>query len=210
MRITFEVDERPALLARLGLQDSATDAEIAAAASTLLASEPDPTPDPNPNPPNPNPAPTPPNPAPAPDPAPAPGDPEPDNLEDDVTVVDTVAFQDLERRAGLADTLQEQERINRRDSLIESAIKVGKFGPSRRDHYAARFDTDPDSTQRAIERMKPGVVPMEARGVKVDPDDAIQSDSYPQEWVPEAAARANGTQAQPAPQTLKSRVHTEE
>jgi hypothetical protein len=202
MRITLEGDDRQTLIARLGLSSDASDADInAAVANRILASEPEPTPTPTPTP-TPAPEPTPP---PTNDPpAPVPAD------DDEAVVVDSAAYAALVARAGQADQLEETARVNRRDTLIAQAVRDGRFPPSRRKHYAARYDSDPEGTTAQIERMARNVVPVKERGVDASAEDLeAQSDAYPTEWLPEKQppAAANGTAA---PAVRQSRIHTED
>jgi hypothetical protein len=46
-----------------------------------------------------------------------------------------------------------------RDSLLDAAIKAGKFRESRRAHYAAMYDKDPKATTRLISSFAAGAVP---------------------------------------------------
>jgi hypothetical protein len=205
MRITLEGDDRQTLIARLGLSSDVSDGDLQQAVTARILAEAN--------------APTPPAP-PATPPAPAApvASTEPPEEEEEVTelpegddqvVLDLAAFQHLERRANRTEHLEEEARVTRRDSLIDAAIKAGKFPPSRREHYRNRFDTDAEATEAAIKRMRDNVVPVKERGVDVTEESLQASDAYPQEWLPErqpaaATATANGSGGRP------SRIHSEE
>lgn len=205
MRITLEGDDRQTLIARLGLSSDASDADInAAVTNRILAESPSPTPTPTPTP---APEPEPPTPEPTPtsenDPAPVPAD------DDEAVVVDPAAYAALVARAGQADQLEETARVNRRDTLIAQAVRDGRFPPSRREHYAARYDSDPEGTTAQIERMARNVVPVKERGVDVTAEDLeAKSDSYPPEWLPEKQPQAANATAAPA--VRQRRIHTED
>jgi hypothetical protein len=142
MRITLEGDDRQTLIARLGLAENASDADVQQAAA---------------------------------------------------------AFRALTARAQSADQLEEDARVQRRDDLIATAVRQGKFPPSRRAHYQERYDTDAEATTAAINRMKSNVVPVKERGADVSEDQMEASDAYPTEWLsrpgapePQKTTSANG------------------
>lgn len=120
--------------------------------------------------------------------------------EGDVVIVDVSEFRRLRQRDRVAAEVEETTRRRDRDELIEEAIADGKFSPSRREHYKNRYDSDLEGTVNLIGRLTPNTVPLEARGADVPTDDVDQS-AYPQDWVPEVAAR----QSRP-----KGRVHGED
>lgn len=197
MRITLEGDDRQTLIARLGLSTDASDADITQAVTARILAESAP--------------PSPPEPPEQPDPnreqPPGSADPEggdnngdndpPDS--DDVEVVDAAAYRALVARAGQADALEEQARIKDRDDLIAKAIRAGKFPPSRKKHYTERYDSDPDATRTAIERMASNVVPVKERGVDPSEQEMEASDAYPMEWLNGSTPQAsspNGTGGQ--------------
>lgn len=223
MRINWEDGERPLIIARLGLGDDASDEQIQQGMATLLASDDTPA-DPPADPPTDPPA----------DP-PADEDEEgeenpddPNEIEDpteglddtDTITLDVAAFRSMRERANLTARLREEDRIKTRDDLITGAIKVGKFSKSRQKHYTARYDSDPEGTEKLIARMAKGMVPIEERGSDAVDDDTEQSDSYPKDWVPDVAARVNnnGASQQAATQAgvpvqvpaRRSRVQTED
>lgn len=182
MRLHFEEGERELVVARLGLADDADDAAVAQAMAQWIQEEPQDSGD---------------------------GDQDDDTNasiddinadEGDVVIVDVSEFRRLRQRDRVAAEVEETTRRRDRDDLVEEAIADGKFSPSRREHYRARFDSDPDGTRTLIGRMAKHTVPLEARGADV-PTDEVDQDAYPQEWAPEVAARANRP---------KGRVHGED
>lgn len=184
MRLHFEDGERELVCARLQLAEDADDATIAQAMATWVQE--DPAPEPTPDPSNPD------------DPA-----FDVNAAGDDVVIVDVASFARLRQRDRVAAQVEEQNRVRDRNELVEEAIADGKFGPSRRDHYRTRFDSDPDGTRALIGRLTPNTVPLEAQGE--DSGDEVDQTSYPVEWVPEVAARQARAQA-----PNRSRVHGEE
>jgi hypothetical protein len=135
-----------------------------------------------------------------------------DGDTDDVVVLDISAYQSLEARAKRTEHLEEEQRLSNRKDLIEGAIKAGKFGAGRKDHYEARFDSDPEDTIRIIGMMRKGVVPVDERGTDADPDE-IATDAYPADWLPEVNAQQGGEPAANGNGTAtlrRNRVQSEE
>lgn len=206
MRIVLDAGEKELLIPKLGLKDDASDADVAAAvvAKATEAKEPvkkvdeppkkddekkDDDDDDD-------------------DVTAVKKDDDDEDLDDDddsVIIVDVAAYRDLTTRAGLSDKLKEDARVQKRDGLIEGAIRVGKFPPARRKHYTERYDSDPEATEKQITRMAKNVVPVEERGHDAAEDDQAHSDDYPRDWAPELAAG----QAQAKPER-KSRIHSED
>jgi hypothetical protein len=51
-----------------------------------------------------------------------------------------------------------------KDRLFDEAVKAGKFSESRRAHYAAMYDKDPEATTRLISSFAAGAVPPSKAG----------------------------------------------
>ena len=192
MRLSFEDGERELVLVRLGLPDSADDAAL----GTRLAAwiQEDPTAPPATN-------------------ASINGETDPANLpptDGDFVVIDVQSFARMRRDEATAQAVVEANRVRDRDELIDEAIHDGKFGPARRGHYQARYDSDPEGTTTLIARLMRNTVPLEARGADAPTDD-VADDAYPSDWVPEVAARASSAAPQPvaAPPVRRNRVHGE-
>lgn len=202
MRLHFEEGERDILTARLGLDEKATDKDLAAAVAEWMKEDP--------------PAPeveddddevtAPPKKAGKKAVAKVEDEEDDDVLDieagaDDVVVVDVAEFKRLRKRDRVAATVEAAAAIRDRDELIEEAIHDGKFSASRREHYKGRYDSDPEGTTKLIARLTKNTVPIEELGGNT-PDDEVEASAYPQEWVPEVAARQS--------RTSKSRVHGED
>jgi hypothetical protein len=185
VRLHFEDGEREVLIARLGLDDDADDAAVAQAVATWMQEDPSAKKDDDKKDPDTN----------------ASSDISDLATDDgDVVIVDVSEFQRLRKRDRVAAEVEETARRRDRDEMIEEAIADGKFGPSRRDHYKARFDSDPEGTKNLLGRLTKNTVPLEERGADA-PTDEVDASAYPTDWAPEVAAR----QARP-----KSRVHGED
>jgi len=171
VRLHFEEGERELLAARLGLEEGADDAAVSQAVANWMQEEPgssdNNTDDTN---------------------ASSDVNGVPDD-ERDVVVVDVSEFKRLRQRDRVAAEVEAANQRRDRDELIEEAIADGKFSPSRREHYKARYDSDPEGTTTLIGRLTRNTVPLEARGADV-PTDEVDDTTYPKDWAPEVAARA--------------------
>lgn len=176
MRLSFEDGERAALLTRLGLPDDADDAALGTRIQAWIQEPPK---------------------------------PETNNAADDIAaqnnagdlpedgdfvVIDVASFREMRKDKITASAVIEANRVRDRDELIDEAIHDGKFGPGRRDHYIARYDSDPEGTKTLIARLQKNTVPLEARGADAVTDE-VDDSSYPTDWAPEVAAR-QGVDAQ--------------
>jgi len=91
-----------------------------------------------------------------------------DETEETGTVtVDAAAFAAMqERLAALEERDEQRARADHdtgREQLLTAAIDEGRFPESRRDHYARRYDSDPEGTRAEIDGLTPGVVPTAGR-----------------------------------------------
>lgn len=134
--------------------------------------------------------------------------------DDDIVPLDRESFNRLVGRANDADQLREDARVDRRNGIVEAAIRDGKIPPSRRDHYRTRYDDDPDGVSARIGAMPKNVIPVHERGVDASDEEVSAADSYPKEWLPEQARREATTSAAGATggsrQSLSTRVQSEE
>jgi hypothetical protein len=107
-------------------------------------------------------------------------------LPEGVVAIDKTTLDDLKASAGLAKNLAEDKRVEARDSLIASAVKAGKFAPSRKQHFSELYDVDPEGTKALIEKLEANTIPVEERGHQADPDNPSgEAASYPAAWLPE-------------------------
>lgn len=188
MELRFEEGERQAVTARLGLAENASDEDLQTRLAAWLAEDPNATPatsssnnDGGEN-------------------GGGTGDgggtetnASVDDLEgDDVVVIDALSLRRYQERDRVAAQIEARNRIRDRDELIAEAVHDGKIGPGRAQHYADRYDSDPEGTTRLLARLQPNTIPLEERGQNADPSDADDTSAYPTEWVPEVAAAASG------------------
>jgi len=137
----------------------------------------------------------------APDPTPPANEPTgatpPDSPEPDTTAsagegtvtIDRATFEQLKQGAAAGLRLEASTLDRENDALLDQAIKDGKFPPARREHYKAALGADRAGTVELINKLAPGLVPVELRasvgtggGTTIEGDDG----GLPDEWFPEA------------------------
>lgn len=119
--------------------------------------------------PNPNPTPTP-DPVPVPDPAP--GTPSAKlpkaTAAAEAIMLDPETLAKLQAQARLGMEAHNEMKKQKRDRVLDKAMDVGKFPPSRREHYATMYDADPDGTVELLNRMAENAVPVDVLGYSGD------------------------------------------
>lgn len=102
-----------------------------------------------------------------------------------VVYVDTAILAGLRQQAQRGDEAFKQLQLQRRDQILDDAIRAGKFPPARRDHWAMAFDADPDGTEAQIKQLAAGLVPVAAAGYRgADGDyeaEQVYRSLYPEE-----------------------------
>jgi ATP-dependent protease ClpP protease subunit len=97
-------------------------------------------------------------------------------LPEGTVLVDAERLAQLEAQAAEGVAARAQQRAEARDRALDNAIKVGKFPPSRKAHYAAAWDADPEGTQQLLNSLAEGLVPMDDLG-QPGREDAVNGDS---------------------------------
>lgn len=168
--------DRQVLAARLGLDADATDEQINAA----LASAPESQPAPEEETPPATPAPgepaqgdpsAPGSEEPADDPsAPQPDPVQPDEEDDkpdasaETVTVDRETWERTQQGARAGVEARTAQLEARRDDILDRAVKAGKFPPSRVQHYRDLWSADAAGTEELIDKLQPGLVPVNERG----------------------------------------------
>lgn len=153
----------------LGLTADASDDEVKSAlASAGLANQPDPPPDPQPQP-------TPPT------------DPDPDtvlppkmpaNAAGDAILLDPVQYSALRTAAVRGEEAWRKMREAHCATVLDAAIKAGKFPPSRREAYEKLWAADPDGTEEMVKNLQANVIPVMASGYPGVTDETEQDMVY--------------------------------
>jgi hypothetical protein len=110
------------------------------------------------------------------------------NLPDGTIVVDKATWDEVAGQARQGAELAARTRDSERDEFLNSAIKAGKFPPSRKEHYLSAWKADPEGTKGLIESLAPGLVPVEARGTAgtgkdETVDGGVSAQAYDPSWL---------------------------
>lgn len=140
--------------AALGLSEEAT-AKLLALLADDDGTDPNPDPDPNPKP-----------------------DDEPKvkakgylpkaSKEAESVVLDPETLARLQAQARLGMEAHNEMKKQKRDRILDKAMELGKFPPSRREHYATMYDADPDGAVELFDRMAENAVPVDVLGYSGD------------------------------------------
>lgn len=111
----------------------------------------------------------------------------PIQLPEGTIVVDKATWEAVADQARQGAELAARTRDTERDSFLNTAIKAGKFPPSRKNHYLKAWDADPEGTRGLIDSLAAGLVPVEARGTagtgQVESAQATDASAYEQSWL---------------------------
>ena len=79
-------------------------------------------------------------------------------------MLDPMTLAKLQAQARLGMEAHNEMKKQRRDRVLDKAMDLGKFPPSRREHYATLYDADPDGTVELLDRMAENAVPVDVMG----------------------------------------------
>lgn len=108
-----------------------------------------------------------------------------------MVLIDEATLTELREGAVAAGQLMKDREKERRDALLDSAVKAGKFPKARRGHYEKLMAADPSGTAKLIEELAPGVVPVEETGL-ADVSETQETAAYPDSWGRSVAAAHRG------------------
>jgi ATP-dependent protease ClpP protease subunit len=94
-----------------------------------------------------------------PEPAPVP-EPVAARIPDGMQLIDEATLAELRASAAQGVEARTLQRTEARDQALTNAIRVGKFPPARRAHYAAAWDADPEGTRQLLDSLAEGLVPL--------------------------------------------------
>lgn len=86
--------------------------------------------------------------------------PETPVMSDGTYLVDGSIIQGLRERAAAGDSAVVELRRRERDTVLASAVAVGKFPQARLEHYQALWDRDPEGARKHVDSLAAGLVPM--------------------------------------------------
>lgn len=102
-------------------------------------------------------------------------------LTEGTEVIDSEVLAQLRTDAENGRAARAEQDIARREEIVDTAIKAGKFGPSRRDAWLNALEVDEAGATADLERLTPGLIPMAQlgdAGDSVDGDEAAYNRIY--------------------------------
>jgi len=138
---------------------------------------------------------TPPEQTPAPPEQPEAQTPEPVAASAGTVTLDQESYAELRASAALGRQAHERQEREDRDVLLASAVREGRFPPSRVEHYQRLYDADSEGTQQLIASLAPGLVPVDERGGQPSTDAQAQSANAEIDWLLPPELQAKRAQA---------------
>ena len=99
-----------------------------------------------------------------------------------MALVDAATLQELRNGVAAANGLVERQAKADRDSLLDTAIRAGKFPLGRRGHYETMLSADPAGGKAIIDSLSPGLVPVAEVGTENDVAASAAPTAYPSGW----------------------------
>ncbi|MFG1846762.1 head maturation protease, ClpP-related [Micromonospora carbonacea] len=173
------VSDLSAIRSRLGLDDTADETAILAALDERLPSdEPNPDPDETTQEPAPEPNPVP---SPTPQPNPAPAAP-----QTPAAPADNPFAAELARVSAELAEIRSREAANKKNAILDAAVKAGKIKPADRKSWETRYDKAPDVIADVLNSIADGTaVPTGVSGYTGSADTTVDLDA---EWERQMAA----------------------
>jgi hypothetical protein len=119
-------------------------------------------------------------------------------IPEGMQLIDTETLNTLKEGVAATASLIEDRDNQRRNQVLDTAIKAGKFPPARRAAYEALLKADRDGTETLIASLADDTIPVRGRGVEsVESEVAAAADAsaYPKDWdrTVKAAQRRNNS-----------------
>lgn len=94
------------------------------------------------------------------------------------------ALAELQSQARLGAEAREQQTTERREAIVDSAVKDGRIAPARRDHWLAQLNADEEGATAVLASLAAGTIPLAAAGYtggvnEASDDDAVYSKFWP-------------------------------
>lgn len=86
----------------------------------------------------------------------------------EAVMLDPETLAKLQAQARLGMEAHNEMKKQKRDRVLDKAMELGKFPPSRREHYATMYDADPDGAVELLDRMAENAVPVDVLGYSGD------------------------------------------
>lgn len=98
-----------------------------------------------------------------------------------VVQLDAAAYEELRQNATLGAQARAQQQSDRRDAIVDRAIKEGRILPTSRATWRAKLDKDEESTQELLNSLHPNTVPVAELGhsdTVTSADDALYAAAW--------------------------------
>jgi ATP-dependent Clp endopeptidase proteolytic subunit ClpP len=81
-------------------------------------------------------------------------------LPEGVVAIDATTLDELKNAAKLGTQAREQQIVDHRNSVLDAAVRAGKFPPARREHFENLHKADPEGAEQLIASLAAGTVPV--------------------------------------------------
>jgi hypothetical protein len=93
-------------------------------------------------------------------------------------IIDAAVWQDTQDRIRKGEEARHQQLLAARDMALDAAMAAGKFPPSRRPHWEAVWDANPNATRQVLAGLTPGQVPIDEIGTALGEPDLDSEFAY--------------------------------
>ena len=102
------------------------------------------------------------------------------DLPDTAMIVDKAAFEELQSNAKAGVTALAQLDAQRRDSIVDAALRDGRINSAARDEWRAQLDVSEESTTKLLDMLPKNSVPVAEIGhnIETDAEDAQYASVY--------------------------------
>jgi hypothetical protein len=109
-----------------------------------------------------------------------------------MVLVDAATLAEMRDGVAAARRLEQQAQERERERFLSDAVKAGKFPRARLEHYRTAWAADADGTRSVIDKLAPGLVPVEEQGAAGETDPKVEAAAYPDNWKATVAASRRG------------------
>lgn len=96
-------------------------------------------------------------------------------LPEGVVTIDATTLEEFRSQGKAGAEALERLRVIDRDRVIDQAITAGKFAASRREHFTALMDVDPEGTKAVIDSLEEGTIPVAEIGYDAGTETVAQT-----------------------------------
>lgn len=110
-------------------------------------------------------------------------------------LISTDVLDELRLAASAGAEARAHQLRTERDDTISAAIRAGKVAPARREHWATKWDKDPEGARTDLDSIEPGLLPVAASGRGGNDDDVADAAFNDAEAVAMAAMTGTSKEA---------------